>query len=93
MTPININLLIGYHNVEGQHNALLGCKLGGHIKLLNDIEILAETWSECKKCKNITIENYNLLKVIDPLKIGSKKGRKSGGIHIYCKSHLKSHLK
>ena len=93
MTSININLSIGYHNVEGQHNALLGCKLISHINLLNDIEILTETWSECKKCKNITIENYELLKVIEPLKKGSKKGRKSGGIHIYCKSHLKPHLK
>ena len=82
MTSINRNLSIGYHNVEGQHNALLGCKLISHIKLLNDIEILAETWSECKKCKDITIENYNLLKIIETLKNGSKKGRKSGDIHI-----------
>ena len=56
MTSININLSIGYHNIEGQHNALLGFKLGSHIKWLNDKEILAETWSECKKCKNITLE-------------------------------------
>ena len=51
MTSININLSIGYHNIAGQHNALLGCKLGSHVKLLNGIEILAETWSECKICK------------------------------------------
>ena len=93
MSSININLTIGYHNIEGQHNTLLGCKLGNYIKLINDIEILAETWSVCNKCKNITIENYHLLKVIDPLKYGRIKGRKSGGIHIYCKSHLKPHLK
>ena len=53
-----INLSIGYHNIEGKHSSFLDCKLHGHINLINEIEILAETWSECKICKNITIENY-----------------------------------
>ena len=59
MVSKTINLSIGYHNVAGQHSSLLGCKLYGHINLINDIEILSETWSNCKKCKNITIENMN----------------------------------
>ena len=93
MTTSSINLSIGYHNIEGKHNNLLGCKLLGYINLINDIEILAETWSECKNCKNIKVPNYALIKVIAPQKKGGKKGRKSGGIHIYCKAHLKTHLK
>ena len=92
MNRLNLNLSIGYQNIEGQHN-LLGCKLGGQIELFNGIEILAETWSECENCKKIAIENYDLVKSIDPLKIQGRKGRKSGGIHIYCKSFLKPHLK
>ena len=79
MNKLNLNLSIGYQNIEGQHNNLLGCKLSGQIDLFNDIEILAETWSECENCKKITIENYNLVKSIDPLKIQGRKGRKSGG--------------
>ena len=50
-------------------------------------------WSNCKKCKHITIDNYELLKIISPLKNGSVKGRKSGGMHIYCKSHTTPYLK
>ena len=85
------NLSIGYQNIEGQHNSLLGCKLSGQITLSNDIEILAETWSKCEECKSITIDNYDLLKSIDPLKNKNKKGRRSGGIQIFCKSFLKKH--
>ena len=48
---ININLSIGYQNIEGLHNSLMGCKLQDQIELINDIEILSETWSECKKLK------------------------------------------
>ena len=91
---ININLSIGYQNIEGLHNSLMGCKLQDQIELINDIEILSETWSECNKCKNVTVENYEILKTIDPIKKGNiKKGRKSGGIQVYCKSAIKPHLK
>ena len=75
MIKINLNLSIGYHNIEGLHNNLLGCKLFGQIELFNDVEILAETWSEYNNCKNITVDNYDLLKIIDPLKINGRKGR------------------
>ena len=64
-----------------------------HINLINDIEILSEKWSNCKMCKNITTDNYELLKIAGPLKNGSVKGRKSGGTHIYCNSHVKPYLK
>ena len=48
--------------------------------LINDTEILVGTWSECK---NITIQNYALLILIEPVKKECRKGIKSGGIHIY----------
>ena len=90
---ICINLSIRYQDIEGLHNSLIGCKLNGQIDLINDIEILAETWSECEICKNITTENYALVDSIEPLKNRNKKGRASGGIKIYCKSYLKQYLK
>ena len=91
---INLNLSIGYQNIEGLHNSLMGCKLQDQIDLINDIEILSETWSECKKCKDVTVENYDLIKTVEPIKkVKTKKGRKSGGIQVYCKSLLKPHLK
>ena len=83
------NISISYHNIEGNHNFLHGCKLNNHLTFFNDIEILAETWFSCDKCKNNDVENYQLLKMIDPQKsIGCKKGRKSGGILLYCKSYI-----
>ena len=62
------NLSIGYHNIEGKHSSLHGCKINIHLKLINDIEILAETWAECDDCKNNTVKNYQLLKHIEPQK-------------------------
>ena len=74
------NLSIGYHNIGGKHSSLHGCKINNHLKLINDIEILAETWAECDNCKNNIVKNYQLLKHIEPQKTkGCKKGRKSGG--------------
>ena len=94
MSQVNINLSIGYHNIEGQHDSTLGCKLLNQVNMINDIEIFSEMWSDCIKCKKISIENYTLLEVIEPMKKrGCGKGRKSGGIHIFCKSHLKPHIK
>ena len=47
-----------------------------------------------QKIKNVSVENYEILKSIDPIKKGNiKKGRKSGGIQVYCKSVIKPHLK
>ena len=88
------NLSIGYHNIEGKHSFLHGCKLNNHLNFINDIEILAETWAECDNCKNNIVINYSLLKAIEPQKTkGCKKGRKSGGILLYCKSYLKPFVK
>ena len=84
---------IGYLNVEGQHDAVMGCKLNGIIDFCNDIEILSETWSECDKCKHTKIDNYELLKVIDPIKNKKLRGRKSGGMLIFCKTEFKKYLK
>ena len=92
MPLVNLNLSIVYHNIDGLHHSTLGCKLTHCIELLNDIEILAETWSECSNCRLTTIQNYELVKTIAPLK-QNKKGRKSGGIHIFSKSVLKPCIK
>ena len=86
---INLNLSIGYQNVDGLHSGLLGCKLDNEIELSCDIEILSETWSNCENCSKANIPGYVLVnKPIEPEKKG-KKGRKSGGIKIYCKTFLK----
>ena len=70
---INMNLSIGHLNIEGLHHSTLGCKLDGQVDLLNDIEILSETWSKCQTCRNMQIQNYILLKSIEPLKKGVAK--------------------
>ena len=58
------NLPIGYHNIEGNTASYMVQDIQS-LNLINDIEILAETWAEFK--------NY------DPQKTkGCKKGRKSG---------------
>ncbi len=83
------NLSIGYQNIAGKHCPTLGCKLETQIELQNDIEILAETWSKCKNCTN-TVEGYDLIEKIDPSKKRNcKKGRDSGGILIFARSHIK----
>ena len=86
---LKLNFSIGYHNIEGLHHAILGCKLQSCVTFLNDIEILSETWTECQTCSNIVeVENYVLIQNIQPIKHGKKKGRKSGGIKIFVKSNL-----
>ena len=62
-TKASTNLSIGYHNIEGKHHHLHGCKLNNHLNLINDIEILAETWGECDNCKNNIVANYSLIKI------------------------------
>ena len=85
--------IISFHNISGKHSAYHGCKLENRVKLSNDIEVLAETWSKCKKCKN-TISNYEVLKCIEASKrTGCKRGRVSGGMLLYCKSNLKPSIK
>ena len=93
MSLVNLNLSIGYHNVEGLHHAVLGCKIHEYIALNNDIEILAETWSECETCrKTLSVGEYKIITNIEPVKKGVR-GRKSGGIRILCKSYFEKHLK
>ena len=87
------NLSIGFHNISGKHSASLGCKLDNLVKLNNDIEVLAETWSKCKKYKN-TINKYELVHSIEASeRAGCKKGRASGGMLLYCKTNLKPIIK
>ena len=86
------NFSIGYQNIEGQHNSILGCKLQNYVELINDIEILSETWSNCKSCRETEVDGYTRLVNIEPRKIGTRKGRNSGGIQIFCKSYVKPFL-
>ena len=90
---LQINLSIGYQNIEGLHHATLGCKLDNCITLENDIEVLAESWTECENCDNIReLDDHFLLECIKPIKTGTK-GRKSGGIKIFLKKKLKNSIK
>ena len=70
-----LNLSIGYHNIAGNYDKSHGCKINTQITLLNDIEILSETWSECDKCKHNMIPKYILLKNIEPQKAHGQKKR------------------
>ena len=88
----SINLSIGYRNIEGLHNATFGCK-HDYIGFYNDIEILAETWTNCNNCKNANIPNYNIIKKIPPKKKPGLKGRASGGLNIFCKTYLTPFIK
>ena len=92
MSLVNLNLSVGYHNIEGLHHAVLGCKIHDYITFINDIEILAETWSECETCRNtLSVGDYKIISNIDPVKKGAR-GRKSGGIRIFCKSYFEKHI-
>ena len=100
--PVKVLMNVGINNLDSDTSKEIINKYEDCIEVhkskipnvaINYIEIHSETWSNCKNCKNIIIEDYELLKIIDPLKKGSNKGRKSGGMHIYCKSHIKPYLK
>ena len=85
---VTLQCSIGYQNLEGLHSNLLGCKLENGIDLTCDIEILAETWTSCEKCRTFHVPDYHLLKPVEAEKKGSK-GRNSGGLLIFCKKYLK----
>ena len=84
----NLNLSIGFLNIGGIKDYIHGSKLtqlNNHLK--SDIEILAETWGDCK-CYDI--ENYNFYKTEarkDPL---IKKSRSSSGMIVYYKKYLET---
>ena len=77
----NINLSIGYHNIEGSHSPTFGCK-HNYIQFYNDIEIIAETWTNCADCKNAIIPNYIILdKVLHKKEIWYKERQSIGRYH------------
>ena len=83
----NLNLSIGYHNIEGLHNKTFQCKLPYlKKKLIYDIEILSETWGECNHDK--THDNFDCHEIKSQKHVDIKKGRKSGGFLIYIKKHI-----
>ena len=90
-TPIDFS--IGYENIDGLHTKSFSCKLPyTQKKFIHDIEILTETWGSCEHDKEI--EGYRLIDEIEPQKEkGVSKGRASGGLLIYCKSHLFKYIK
>ncbi len=82
----NLNLSIGFLNIGGINDTLLGCKLKQLNNILKcDIEVLAETWGDCK-CYDI--EGYNFYKTETRKDLLIKKGRSSGGVIIYYKKYL-----
>ena len=87
-----LDLSIGYQNIEGIHNPTFGCKISYLQKeFIHDIEIISETWGSCDHDR--TISGYRHF-VVDPHKDKKiKKGRSSGGIAVYYKDRLHSHIK
>lgn len=85
----HLSLSISYLNIHGLHNTL-GCKISDLDEfLINDINVFAETWT-CNHDKNVPDFEHI---AIEPNKLNkNKKGRSSGGLLIYYKSHLKNHL-
>ena len=76
---------IGFHNIQGMHYRS-GCKINDiKEELVNDIEILAETWG-CK-C-DINYDNYILKQVAPQKHSGIKKGRASGGFSVLIRNYL-----
>ena len=89
--PAERNFQIAHRNIQGLHRCG-ECKIAEYSKeCLSDIEILTETWGcDCPK----DFEGYALLAELKPQKqLGVKKGRKSGGVLVLAKSHLKKHVK
>ena len=86
----HLTLSVSYINIHGLHNNL-GCKIPNLSSfLINDINVLSETWT-CNHKKDIpNFEHIELL----PNKLTSKaKGRSSGGLIIYYKTYLQQHIK
>ena len=82
-----IDLSVGYINVEGLHSKNFSCKLPYlEKKFIHDIEILVETWDSCKHDKNI--QGYEVIEIKSQKKKNIVRGRSSGGLLIYIKSHL-----
>ena len=85
------NFNIGSHNVKGLHNKN-ECKIDDITKeLVNDIEILSETWGcGCEK----HFDGYVIIAQSEPVKhAGIKAGRKSGGIIVLCREGLRNQIK
>ena len=81
---------IGYLNIEGIHDSHFGCKIPYiEKKMINDIEILSETWGTCKHELNVDYKCFDL----KSQKRNTKKGRASGGLKLYYKSHLHKYIK
>ena len=77
-----INLSMGYLNIEGIHDKTFQCKLSYlENKMIHDIEIFAETCGECTRNKQLS--DYTLLEIKPEKHLNTKKGRKSGGLHVY----------
>ena len=85
-------LTISYWNIEGLHDKVHGCKIPFFEKHFNsDIEILSESWGNCKHEKDIN--DYHLIQVESNKNKNIKKGRNSGGLLIYFKNHLLKYIK
>ena len=86
-----IDLSVGYQNIDGLHCGNFACKLPLEKKFIHDFEILSETWDTCKHGKDI--HGYKFIEVKAQKKSKVVKGRSSGGIIIYIKTHIFQHVK
>ena len=87
-----LNFTVSYWNIEGIHDKIQGCKipyLGKY--LINDIEILSETWGACDH--SLDVEDYHSIKIDSNKNKQTKKGRSSGGMLIYFKHYLSNFLR
>ena len=77
----NLHLSIGFLNIEGINDSILGFKLAQLKDYLNcDIGILAESWGNCT---DYELEHYNCFKTEARKDPSIKKGKSSGGIIVY----------
>ena len=87
MAKSPIDLSIAYQNIGGLHSPSFTCKLPYlEKKFIHDIEILSETWDTCKHGKDIP--GYKFIEIKSQKKKKIAKGRSSGGLLIYIKTHL-----
>ena len=85
------NFQIAHKNIQGLHRCG-ECKIAEYSEeCFSDIEILTETWGcDCPR----EFEGYALLAELKPQKLrGVNKGRKSDGVIVLAKNHLKKHMK
>ena len=88
----NLNLSIGYLNIEGINDKIHGCKIKQLKDYLRcDIEILSETWGKCTHYDEV--EGYNYIINEAQKEATINRGRCSGGMIVYYRKYLEKQIK